>query len=261
MLFRSKTIAGWPFNDKKTNEVVTRNQRLGIGITGVYQTSFGFSDLADTYTHLEELDEKYSKEIGRRQSVKLTTVKPSGTLSLLPGVTPGAHPAYSKYQVRRIRFSSNSPLLQKCIEAGYHAEEQLNFDGTTDPSTIVVSFPVKYANAVVAKSVSALGQLEMLKALQSNWSDNAVSITVYYHPEELNGIREWLERNYNDNLKSVSFLRHSEHGFKQAPLEEITENVYNALKENTKPIVSFKEDSLEETINIDECEGNTCPIR
>ena len=109
--------------------------------------------------------------------------------------------------------------------------------------------------------MSAIDQLEIVKELQNNWSDNAVSVTIYYKPEELDGIKEWLNKNYNENLKTVSFLLHSEHGFDQAPLEEITEEEYNELKKKVKPIEqidNIDEDSIKGSF---ECEGGHCPIK
>jgi hypothetical protein len=193
--------------------------------------------------------------------VKLTTVKPSGTLSLLAGVTPGVHPGYSQYFIRRIRMASNSNLVNLCRENGYHVEYQRNFDGSEDKNTVVVSFPCKYPDGtVVAKDVTAIDQMNFVKELQKNWSDNAVSCTVYYKKEELPVIKEWLKNNYNSNVKTVSFLLHSDHGFDQAPYEEITKEKYEELVAKTKPItaVEVKESDL---LDSTECLTGACPVK
>ncbi len=245
----------------ETEAIVHRNMRMGIGVTGYLQaTEEQRSWLSDCYVRLREFDKEYSAANGFPVSIKLTTVKPSGTLSLLPGVTPGVHPAYARHLIRRIRIASNSDLVQVCRDAGYHCEFQVGFDGNPDHSTVVVSFPFSYpAGTVVAADVSAITQLDYVKRLQTEWSDNAVSCTVYYKPEELDEIKEYLTKNYSKNFKSLSFLRHSEHGFLQAPLEEITEEEFNALVASTKLITS-----IEEEVAFDgsaECEGGVCPIR
>ena len=247
----------------ETEEVVHRNMRMGIGITGyAMATEEQKSWLSDTYEYLREFDKDYSKKHGFNESIKLTTVKPSGTLSLLSGVTPGAHPGFSHFYIRRVRMDVNSNLVQVCRDAGYPIEFVRNFDGTNDTNTVVIEFPAKLPkNAKVASEVTAIDQLETIKELQTIWSDNAVSVTIYYKKEELDGIKKWLLNNYNTSLKTVSFLLHSDHGFDQAPMEEITEDEYNRRKKNTKPISNCEVD--ENSISSDQigCTTGACPIK
>lgn len=247
---------------KDTEAVVHKNMRMGIGITGYLQaTDEQRSWLKPGYEYLRQFDKEYSAKHGFPESIKLTTVKPSGTLSLLAGVTPGAHPAYSQFYIRRMRIASNSNLIEVCRANGYPMEFQRNFDGTEDKSTMVVSFPCCVPEGTaVAKDMTAIDQLEVIKRLQTEWSDNSVSVTIYYKKDELDGIKTWLNANYNDNLKTVSFLLHNEHGFQQAPMEEITEAEYIEMKSKTKPItgVSFKEEDI---IGSDECSSGVCPIK
>lgn len=248
-------------HQKVTEAIVHENMRMGIGITGVLQsTEEQKSWLSETYGKIREYDNEYSDKNGFNKSIKLTTVKPSGTLSLLPGVTPGCHPAYARFMIRRIRISSNHSLVQVCKDHGYHVEYQQNFDGTEDRSTVVVSFPFRHPDhAVLAKDMTAISQLETVKWLQEVWSDNSVSCTVYYRPEELPEIKKYLKKNYKTNHKSLSFLLHSEHGFKQAPLEEITEEQYNELVANTRTISAIDEANI--GLDDAECSTGACPVR
>lgn len=247
----------------ETQDIVHKNMRMGIGVTGYLQApKYKRKWLSEVYDDLRLYDRKYSNKHGYPTSIKLTTVKPSGTLSLLGGVTPGAHPGYSHFHIRRIRMASNIRLVELCRQAGYHVEFVRGFDGKDDKSTVVVSFPCKFPkNTTVAKDLSAIDQLEVVKELQNNWSDNAVSVTIYYRKEELDGIKDWLAKNYNDNLKTVSFLLHSEHGFDQAPLEEITEEEYNNMKKGIKTITNI--DTIDEDSILDsfECESGICPVK
>lgn len=246
---------------KETEDIVHKNMRMGIGVTGYLQaTEEQRSWLSDAYTWLRAYDKEYSQVMGFPASIKLTTVKPSGTLSLLAGVTPGAHPGYSQYYIRRIRMASDSQLSKVCRENGYNIEYVRNFDGTEDHSTVVVEFPCSFpAGTKFADDMTAVDQLEVIKRLQKEWSDNSVSVTIYYRKNELDDIKAWLSENYV-NVKSVSFLLHSEHGFDQAPLEEITLEKYNEMKEKVKPITSLDHISFDE-VQIDECEGGACPVR
>lgn len=261
LLYRiNKHSLALPCHLKETEAIVHANMRMGIGVTGVLQaTEEQKSWLRRAYEELRAFDKEYSAEHNFPESVKLTTVKPSGTLSLLPGVTPGCHPAYARFMIRRIRISSNHPLVQVCRDHGYHVEYQQNFDGSEDHSTVVVSFPFRHPDhAVLAKDMTALDQLETIKWLQENWSDNSVSCTVYYRKEELPEIRKYLKKYYKNAHKSLSFLLHSEHGFKQAPLEEITEEQYNELVANTRLITAIDEANIGLD---DDCATGACPIR
>jgi ribonucleotide reductase alpha subunit len=248
-------------HQKVTEAIVHENMRMGLGVTGVLQANEEQKSwLDETYPLLREYDNQYSAENGFNRSIKLTTVKPSGTLSLLPGVTPGCHPAYARFMIRRIRISSNHALVQVCKDHGYHVEYQQNFDGSEDHSTVVVSFPFRHPDhAVLAKDMTAISQLETVKWLQEVWSDNSVSCTVYYRPEELPEIKKYLKKNYKNNHKSLSFLLHSDHGFKQAPLEEITEEQYNEMVANTRTISAIDEANI--GLDDAECSTGACPIR
>lgn len=262
LLYRiNKHSLSLPCHLKETEEVVHRNMRMGIGVTGYLQaTEEQRSWLADNYEQLREYDKAYSEMNGWPVSIKLTTTKPSGTLSLLPGVTPGVHPAYSRHMIRRIRFASNSPVVDTVRQSGYHVEYQMNFDGTEDKSTVVAEFPMSYPEGtILANQMTAIDQLEAVKRLQTEWSDNAVSCTVYYKKEELPEIREYLAKHYNKSYKTVSFLLHSEHGFKQAPLEEISEEAFNIMTAQVKPITELLE-SVEFDSSSD-CESGACPVR
>jgi ribonucleoside-triphosphate reductase len=113
---------------------------------------------------------------------------------------------------------------------------------------------------VLAKDTAAVDQLEWVKKLQTEWSDNAVSCTVYYRKDELNEIRAWLRNNYNSSLKSVSFLLHQDHGFVQAPYEEISHSEYAEMKKHCRPILK-EVDSAEGMLESMECATGVCPIK
>lgn len=252
-----------PCHWKETEVIVHKNMRMGIGITGyAMATKEQKSWLDKTYKQLREYDAEYSAKKRFPESIKLTTIKPSGTQSLLSGVTPGAHPGFSHHHIRRVRMASNIPLVEKCRELGYPMEPVRNFDGTEDHGTMVVEFPCKFPeHTIVADQTNAIEQLEVVKRLQAEWSDNAVSVTVYYKKQELLEIKNWLSKNYNKSIKSVSFLLHSDHGFDQAPLEKIDAIEYNKRMKGIKPITNVEVG--EDSINEDQigCIGGACPIK
>jgi len=247
---------------KETEDIVHQNFRMGIGVTGYLQaTEEQKSWLKSAYEWLREYDIEYSKEHGFPVSIKLTTMKPSGTLSLLKGVTPGGHPSPAgPYYIRTIRIASNSPLLETCKKHGYPMEYQINFDGTEDKSTIVVSFPCKVPEGTpIAAEFSWKDQLEIVKRLQSEWSDNSVSVTVYYKKEDLDDIKQYLSENYKDNFKTLSFLLYNDHGFKQAPYQTISKELYEAMIKDVEPITSASVN--EKDFEINDCDNGSCPIK
>ncbi len=257
-----KAICALPFLHEETNEIVHKNMRIGLGVTGVCQSLDKVKWLDKCYRELRKLDKEWSKKRGWPQSVKLTTIKPSGTLSLLAGATPGVHPAFSQHYIRRVRMGSGDSLVKICRDLGYHVEYVLGFDGKEDHTTVVVEFPCESgANAILTKDMSALKQLELVKQLQTEWADNAVSVTVYYKPEELPEIKKWLADNYEKNIKSVSFLLFSQHGFRQAPYEEISKERYDQLRAGVKPLSTVQANITGEILDTGECVSGICPIR
>ena len=251
---------------KETEDIVHKNLRMGIGITGYMQASEEQKSWLDPlYEYIRQYDKDYSDKHGFRRSIKLTTVKPSGTLSLLAGVTSGCHPAIYQYFIRRIRIASNNPLIQLCKSKGYHVEYQRNFDGTDDKNTMIVEFPCCYPmGSKLAKNMSAIDQLETVKHLQTVWSDNSVSCTIYYRLNEIEDVKKWLLENYTDGVKTCSFLLHNDHGFQQAPFEEISKEKYDELIAKVAPITSGCASKILEDQNLDysaECAGGVCPIR
>ena len=261
LLYRiNKHSLALPCHLEETADIVHSNMRMGIGVTGVLQASDEQrSWLSEAYEELRAFDKEYSAKHGFPESVKLTTVKPSGTLSLLPGVTSGCHPAYSRHMIRRIRIAADHALVQVCRDHGYPVEYQRNFDGSEDHSTMVVSFPFCYPEGTkLAAEMTAIDQLEVVKWLQAHWSDNSVSCTVYYRKEELPEIKKYLAKNYKNNHKSLSFLLHNEHGFHQAPLEEITKEQYDELVSKTRLITKVDEANFD---GGDECASGACPVK
>jgi ribonucleotide reductase alpha subunit len=257
-----KAICALPFIHPETTAIVHKNMRIGVGVTGVCQSLDKMGWLDPTYQALRKLDKSWSKQQGWPESIRLTTVKPSGSLSLLAGATPGVHPGFSRHFIRRIRMSSGDSLVNICRNIGYHVEYAKNFDGSLNHDTVVVSFPCEYSDqTVLAQDMRAVDQLELVKKMQTLWSDNSVSVTVYYRKNELPEIRAWLQENYATSLKTVSFLLHSEHGFAQAPYEEITLARYQELKKRIKPltdvVIQYSAQDLEDI----GCETGVCPIK
>ena len=245
----------WP----ETNAKMLKNRRIGLSQSGVVQafSKFGRREVYNwcdmAYEAVKELDEEFSNWLCIPKSVRMTSIKPSGTVSLLNGSTPGIHFPEDEYYIRRIRFSQDSDLLPTLAEAGYPIE-----DDAYSPNTKVVSFPVKEAHYYKGKKdVTMWEQLEIAAQYQHYWADNSVSITVTFQPEEEGQIKNALEM-YETRLKAVSFLRLNDTGYEQAPYEAIDAETYENMIEKITPIQRF--DTNQQGAGTKFCDGESCTI-
>jgi len=257
-----KAVCAMNFLHEETNEIVHKNMRIGVGVTGICQSLEKIEWLDAAYLNLRKFDKQWSKQNKWPESIKLTTTKPSGTLSLLAGSTPGVHPGFSRFFIRRVRMSSDDKLIQFCKNLGYPIEYAKNFDGTENYDTCIVSFPCNFSEGtLLTKDMKATDQLKLVKKIQTVWADNSISVTVYYKKEELPEIKEWLKENYETSVKSISFMLHTGHGFLQAPYEEIDEMKYklliSKLKTSKSEVIEFSDKALEGL----ECAAGICPVK
>ena len=245
----------WP----ETNAKMLKNRRIGLSQSGVVQAfnKHGRRELYNwcdrAYTYVQELDEEYSNWLCIPKSIRTTSIKPSGTVSLLNGSTPGIHFPEDEYYIRRIRFGKGSTLLPALTEAGYFIE-----DDVYSPNTVCVEFPVKEPYFFKGKrDVGMWEQLEIAAQYQHFWADNSVSITVTFKPEEASQIKDALEM-YESRLKAVSFLRYEETGYEQAPYEPISKEKYETLTSKITPVQRFITD--EGGVGSKFCSNDSCEV-
>ncbi len=233
----AKTVTLIPTHWPESNAVLMKNRRIGTSQSGIVdafvkhgrRTVLDWSDAG--YTYLRELDEIYSDWFCIPRSIKITSVKPSGTVSLLPGVSPGIHYPHSEYHIRRVRIADTSPLLPLLLGAGHHMEPDKR-----QKSTMVVDFPAHVEHFSRRKTdVTVWEQVVNAVDYQTYWCDNNVSITVTFKPEESIDVVRVLEA-FEDRLKAISFLPLKDHGYEQAPYEEITKEQYESMTANLKPL-------------------------
>lgn len=220
-----------------TNAVMLKNRRIGISQSGIIEAfvKHGRIQMLDWcekgYKYLKKMDDKISQWLCIPNSIKLTTVKPSGTVSLLPGVSHGIHYPHAEFYIRRIRLSKNSDLLNIVKNAGYKIVDDLY-----SKKSYVIEFPIHKTNFHRSKKeVTIWEQAQNAAAYQKYWADNQVSITITFKPEETKDLKYLLEC-FQDKLKCVSFLPIEEHNYKQAPYEEISKTFYEQLIQKIKPL-------------------------
>lgn len=262
LMFRwGKRVAKEKYHVDITDKIVKKNNRIGVGITGCLQSDlFNEKTLNSVYEVIQKENKEYSKILQTPESIRTTTIKPSGTLSIMGDVTAGIHPAVSRYYIRRVRFSANDPLLPVLKEAGHHIEPVIRLDNTLDHNTQVVSFYCKTPDGTPCadEGWTLEDQLNTVLFAQKYWSDNSVSVTVYYKKEEIDFIKEWLKKNLSA-IKTISFLCYNEHGFLQAPYEPVSKETYEKMTAKIKP-VNFNK-ITDGDIESMECEGGFCPIK
>ena len=245
----------WP----ETNQRMLKNRRIGLSQSGVIQAfeKFGrrkvYNWCDKAYDEVQAWDKLYSDWLCIPRSIRTTSIKPSGTVSLLNGSTPGIHFAESEYYIRRIRFAESSELVAHLREAGYNIEEAFGQKGT-----VVVEFPVKESFFEKSKAdVSMWEQLEIAAQYQYYWADNSVSVTVTFNDQEAPHVKDALQM-YENRLKAVSFLRYSNTGYRQAPYEAITKEQYEEMVAKVKPITKIETSSAGSGTKF--CTNDSCEI-
>jgi ribonucleoside-triphosphate reductase len=225
----AKTVTLLPTHWEETNAIMQRNRRIGTSISGVanFADNKGLPVLRDWmdegYKVIKNYDVTYSEWLGIRESIKTTTVKPSGTVSILAGESPGVHwTPGGAYFNRAIRFSNEDPMLTLFKMANYRVEPASESPDTTS----VVFFPIKSEAKRAEKEVSIYEKISLAAHAQRYWSDNSVSVTISFDAEKEASAVGTVLHMYDGQLKTVSFLPMGNHVYPQMPYTQITEEEY-----------------------------------
>ena len=260
--FYSSTVSLLPTHRVETNAIQTRNRRIGVSLSGIADMLdyFGATELTRRlrkgYNIVRETNDALAAEAGVPPAVRVTTVKPSGSISQLAGVSSGMHFPTFQYAIRRMRVGNTSPICQVLKDAGVPNEPDTYSSGTT-----VFEFPIDQGKTRPATSVSAWEQFSLLAMLQREWADNAVSCTVYFDKQRESHQVEHMLAQYAPVIKSVSMLPHSDNGaYAQMPYEGITKEEYER-RVAAMPKIDWSmfggSDGAEEKF----CSNGTCEIQ
>jgi adenosylcobalamin-dependent ribonucleoside-triphosphate reductase len=223
-----KTVTLLPTHWQQTNGIMQRNRRIGTSLTGIAS----FADqkgmpavrewMDEGYEKIRHYDHKYSEWLCVRESIRVTTVKPSGSVSILSGATPGVHWAPGgEYFLRAIRFGDTDPMLHLFKAAGYKIEKDV-----VSANTQVVYFPVHSGHPRSEKDVTLFEKIALAATAQKYWSDNGVSVTLSFDKEtESKHVAPALNM-YEGQLKAVSFLPMGNTVYPQQPYTQITKDQY-----------------------------------
>lgn len=252
------------------DKVNAEDRLTGCSLTGVMDfinaTDMSMEDYAELLRELRDIAHKEVKEmsckLGLKESKLITTVKPSGTISLLPTVSSGVHFSHSPYYIRRIRINSADPLAKALVKNGFTWFPE-NGESVENHKTKVFEFPVQAPNGKTKYDVSALEQLELYKLIMENYVDHNASNTIHVRDHEWEEVSEWIYENW-DSVVGVTFLSLSDSFYQLMPFEAIDEETYHNLVANTprfNPNTIREFESFEEFELEDDCEAGVCPIR
>eukprot|EP01132_Coremiostelium_polycephalum_P000780 gene780-968_t len=252
----------WP----DTNRVLLRNRRIGCSMSGIAQfiTHRGLDQLkkwsTEGYLAIQNYDRNFSEWLAIPQSIKTTSIKPSGTVSLLAGATPGMHYPISEYYIRRVRLQKSSSLLPPMIDAGYKVEP-----AEDNKSNMVVEIPIHSGKGIrKANSITMWEQLSLAAFLQKYWADNQVSCTVSFDIDREGPQLKHALEYFQYQLKGVSFLPMSSDSsatvYKQMPYEEIDESTYLNMSKPLNPVNFNKHITPSEPAPDKFCDSTSCSV-
>lgn len=258
----AKTVTLGKTHWAETNRVMLRNRRIGCSISGIVQflTKHGINELKkwleEGYQTITYYDEIYSDWLAIPLSKKKTSIKPSGTVSLLRGALPGVHHPEAIYHIRRVRLGKTSQLVKQLEKAGYKIEPCFG----DELSTVVVEVPVYVGDGIRSvDQVSMWEQLSLAAFMQKYWADNQVSCTITFDPKTEGSQIKYALNYFQYQLKGISFLPRLEEGaYKQMPYEKITQEEYEKMMKNIKKIhftkIKGEEADVDKFCNNDVCE-------
>ena len=254
------------------NTVQQRDRLLGCSLTGwqdmVNATGMTKDEQIALLKKLRETAHKAGEQIasklGGAKPLLITTVKPEGTLSLLPTVSNGVHYSHAPYYIRRVRINAADPLCRVCEDLGYPVLPEVGQD-PDDPVTKVVEFPVKAPEGCVKADVSAIQQLENYKMFMEHYVDHNCSITVHVRDHEWDQVEQWVWDNWDD-VVALSFLSYDDSFYELLPYEAITREEYESRKAAMRPfnpslLAKYEHEEMELDIGASDCANGVCPVR
>jgi len=239
----------------------TREERLlGVSMTGIMDNKLtngrktGLDDRLIAFRELaNQTNKTFAAILGINPSAAVTTVKPSGTVSQLCGVSSGIHPAHAESYIRRVRNDKKDPLTQMMIAA--------NVPGQTDfynPNAHVFEFGIKRPGSLTRENITALQFLEVWKAYKVHYTDHNPSVTISIHEDEWREVGNWVFENF-DIVGGLSFLPYDGGSYQMTPYE-----TSDVLPEDVDPDFSKLEEFEKEDNTTGEqqlsCVAGVCEI-
>jgi len=266
------TLVNFKYVSKSWRKNCEEERLLGVSLTGIMDCNLTngkgphgslpaiLKDLRDVAVQTNKV---FAKKLGINQSVAVTCVKPSGTVSQLTDSASGIHARHNPYYIRTVRGDKKDPLTRMMVDIGFPVE-----DDVMNPShTSVFSFPHKVdQGAVFRTDMTAIEQLELWKTYQECWCEHKPSVTISVKENEWLVVGAWVYENFN-YMSGVSFLPFSEHTYKQAPYQDCSEQEYKMLLDKMPETVEWNKlseyEQTDMTIGAQElaCAAGFCEIQ
>lgn len=260
------TFTNFPYLRPEWKENCDEERLLGVSLSGQMDNVETLTP--DAFKALKakavKTGIKAAKTLGINVPTSITCVKPEGTSSQVVYSGSGLHTWYSEYFIRRYRISAHDPLRRMLVDQGVEMKPE---NGQTEETanTYVLSFPMKAPDGAITKDMmSAIQQLEWYKRVQQNWCEHNASCTIYVKDHEWFEVGNWVYTNW-DMVNGLSFLPADGGKYQQAPLEEITQDKYEAMVK-AFPAIDYSQLSRYEMEDNTEgaktfaCTGGSCEI-
>ena len=251
---------------RKTTE---KDALIGVGMTGIASGEIFKYNLEEAAEIVKKENEKIAKSIGINKAARCTTIKPSGTSSLVLGTSSGIHDWHDKYYIRTIRVGKNESL-HTYLQI-YHPE-LLEDDYFKPDIQSIISVPQKAPkNAFVRNNTTAIDLLERVKKFNIEWvknghrkgeNTNNVSATISIKENEWEEVGEWMWKN-REFYNGLSVLPYDNHTYIQAPFQTIDEEKFNKMIKHLHELDLTKVVEFDDNTNLNDniaCSGGSCEI-
>ena len=264
------TLVNFKYVSSQWKKNCEEERLLGVSLTGIMDCPYtngkksGLNKLLDELREMAvKTNKEFAEKIGINQSVAITCVKPSGTVSQLVDAASGIHARHNPYYIRTVRGDKKDPLTKMMVDQGFPVED----DAMNPSHTAVFSFPMKVdQSAIFRTDMNAIEQLELWLTYQKHWCEHKPSVTISVKEHEWLEVGAWVYENF-DWMSGVSFLPFSEHTYKQAPYQDCTKQEYEFLVDKMPKTVEWSKLSDYEltdmTIGAQElaCAAGFCEIQ
>ena len=262
------TLTNFRYLTKAWKDNTEEEALLGVSLTGIMDNTkmIAGNNLPKRLEVLKSraviMNEGWAANLGIKQSVAITCVKPSGTVSQLVDSASGIHTRHSEYYIRTVRADKKDPIAQLMVDQGVYHEDDI----TKPEHTLVFYFPIKSPDKSLTRiDLSAIEHLEIWKMYQDHWCEHKPSATISVREAEWLKVGAWVWDNF-DRISGVSFLPYADHSYQQAPYQEITEDEYKEWMNKTVHEIDWdliteyeKEDMTENTKEL-ACTAGACEI-
>lgn len=240
---------------------------IGIGMTGIASGRVLSLDLQEAADEVKRTNRHVSSFIGIQFAARCTTIKPSGTSSLVLGTSSGIHAWHGDFYLRRVRIGKNESLYAYLAEN--HPE--LLEDDLLNNAQSIICIPQKAPEGSILRTENVIDLLERIKKFNTEWvrntswvknNHNNVSATISIADGDWGRVGEWMWSN-KASYNGLSVLPFDNGNYKQAPFEDITEARFYQLERSLSAVdlscVTEPDDSTDLPGEA-ACAGGACVI-